>query len=206
MLDNKLRPFLDRPIGLIVQKLNKNSINANSVTCLSLCIGLLTIPALTLNYFNLALLLILLNRIGDGLDGALARLHPPSDFGGYLDTVCDFIFYGAVVLGFALANPEQNALPATFLLFSFFGTGASFHAWAIYAHAYPCYQKHTKGFAYLHGLTEGTETIVLFIGICLFPDHFPTLAYLFSGACWITTTTRIIYAYRVMRVPNRVAY
>jgi phosphatidylglycerophosphate synthase len=40
----------------------------------------------------------------------VARRTGLSDFGGYLDIVCDFVFYAAVPLGFALADPSGNAV------------------------------------------------------------------------------------------------
>ena len=70
--------------------------------------------------------LILLNRLADGLDGAIARNTQTTDLGGYLDIVCDFLVYSGVVFGFALARPEANALPTAFLILSFVGTGSSF--------------------------------------------------------------------------------
>ncbi len=44
-------------------------------------------------------------------------------------------------------------------------------------------------------LTEGTETIIFLLAICTFPEHFPILAYVFAGMCWITTISRIIGGY-----------
>ncbi|MEL7274379.1 MAG: hypothetical protein AAGK33_13200, partial [Pseudomonadota bacterium] len=40
----------------------------------------------------------------DGLDGAVARATRKTDFGGYLDITCDFLFYGAIPLAFVLHN------------------------------------------------------------------------------------------------------
>ena len=56
-----------------------------------------------------ALLCIVLNRIGDGLDGQVARLGKPTDGGAYLDITLDFIFYSAVVFGFALAEASSES-------------------------------------------------------------------------------------------------
>ena len=69
---------------------------------------------------------ILLNRLADGLDGAIARATSLSDRGGYLDIVLDFLFYGAIPLGFALASPSQNALPAAVLLLALWGPARAF--------------------------------------------------------------------------------
>jgi hypothetical protein len=69
----------------------------------------------------------------DGLDGSVARLTQPTDAGGFLDIALDFVFYAAIPLAFAVANPATNALPAAALLASFIGTGSSFLAFAALA-------------------------------------------------------------------------
>ena len=76
--------------------------------------------------------LILLNPVADGLDGAVSRVHGATDFSGYLDIVCDFVFYSAIPFAFAVALPE-NSFASAFLIFSFIGTASSFLAFAILA-------------------------------------------------------------------------
>ena len=93
------------------------------------------------------------------------------------------------------ARPEQ-ALPAAFLIFSFVGTGSSFLAYAIFAakRGITTNIRGAKSLYYIGGLTEGTETIALFVALCLFPDAFPWLAWGFGGLCWITTAARVTAA------------
>ena len=132
---------------------------------------------------------------------ALARMTATSDAGGFLDIVLDFIFYSAVVLGFALANPVTNGLAASVLLFTFVGTGSSFLAFGIMAERRGIYNivyPH-KGFYYLGGLAEGTETLLCLVLFCLFPAHFPLLAYCFASICLVTTLTRVVGGYFMLR-------
>ena len=56
-----------------------------------------------------------------------------------------------------------------------------------------------KGIAYLGGLTEGAETILFFVAICLWPAAFPLLAYLFSAAAFVTTVARWIMGWSLFR-------
>jgi phosphatidylglycerophosphate synthase len=49
-----------------------------------------------------------LNRLFDGLDGALARRRGLTDAGGFLDISLDFLFYALVPFGFMLADPAAN--------------------------------------------------------------------------------------------------
>jgi phosphatidylglycerophosphate synthase len=140
----------------------------------------------------IAALLIIGNRLCDGLDGAVARAGGASDLGAYLDITLDFIFYSAVPFGLAVAEPG-NALAAAFLIFSFVGTGSSFLAFAIIAQkrGISTEIRGKKGFFYLGGLTEGGETIIFLVVVVMFPSAFVPLAWIFGSLCWITTATRV---------------
>ena len=201
MLDRWSLKIIATPLQKIALVLHKKGISDNQVTISGFVIGLMVIPLLALEYYWLAAVVITFNRICDGIDGALARASKPTDEGAYLDIVLDFIFYAAVVFGFALANPEQNALAAALLLFSFMGTGSSFLAFAIMAErrSIASMQYPNKGFYYLGGLAEGTETIMLLLACCLFPDYFVWRAWLFSGICWLTTLTRVVGGYHSLK-------
>ncbi len=197
MFDGRLRPIID-PItdqfGLILVRLG---ITANTITVLGGVFGLAAFAALTQGLFIPAFILIVLNRICDGLDGAVARHNGLTDFGGYLDIVFDFIFYALIPLGFAIAMPEY-AVAAAVLIFSFVGTGSSFLAYAIIAEkrGMSTTIRGKKSMYYLGGLTEGTETIAVLLAMCVWPSLFPIFACGFAVLCAITTITRIIWAYQ----------
>ena len=89
--------------------------SANAFSLAGLAVGLTVVPLLAWGRYDMALLVILLNRLIDGLDGAIARHKGTTPFGGYLDIMCDMGFYAAVPIGFALAQPG-NALWAALLL------------------------------------------------------------------------------------------
>ena len=198
MLDAWMRRRIDTPLDRLGRSLAAAGLRANQVTLLGFIAGVAAVPLLAVEAYWPALVLILLNRLADGLDGAIARNTQTTDLGGYLDIVCDFLVYSGLVFGFALARPEANALPAAFLILSFVGTGSSFLAYAVVATKRGVTTKIRghKSFYYLGGLTEGTETFALFVLLCLFPDAFPWLAWMFGGLCWITTAFRILAAVR----------
>ncbi|MDR5886450.1 MULTISPECIES: CDP-alcohol phosphatidyltransferase family protein [Halomonadaceae] len=201
MLDRWTMPLTHRPLERLAHRLTGRA-TPDQVTFIAFLIGITALPLLAWEHYALALVAVLLNRLGDGLDGALARVSgQTSEAGGFLDIGLDFVFYSAVVLGFALANPAENALAAAFLLFTFIGTGTSFLAFAIAAKQRGVERPDfpTKAFYYLEGLTEGTETFVALVVFCLFPQHFPLLASIFAVACLITTTTRLWGGYLTLR-------
>ena len=200
MLDATLRRLIDPQLNAAGRRLAASGLSANGVTLGGFLLGLAALPMLAAGQFGWALIVILLNRLADGLDGAIARVRGVTDLGGYLDILCDFLFYGAVVFGFALAAPE-NRLPGAFLLFSFIGTGSSFLAFAILAarRGRETSLRGQKSFYYLGGLTEGSETIALFLLACLIPRSFPVLAWVFGAACWATTLGRAMAAWRFLK-------
>ena len=54
-------------------------VSANAITLTGLAIGLLVLPSLAYQQYEAALVVILANRLCDGLDGAVARLTRPTD-------------------------------------------------------------------------------------------------------------------------------
>ena len=67
------------------------------VTITGLVIGMIAIPLLAFEYYTLALVPIIGNRICDELDRIPARLSSPPDAGGFLDISLDFIFIQALL-------------------------------------------------------------------------------------------------------------
>ena len=168
MVDSWMVKQLQPVLNHIALKWIPLRVGANAVTIFAFLIGMTALPLLWQKAYLFALGVILINRILDGMDGAIARRDGISDLGGYLDITCDFIFYSSVVFGFALADPAQNALSASFLIFSFIGTGTSFLGFAIFAakRKLTSDRQKFKSIFYLGGLVEGTETILFFNLFC----------------------------------------
>ncbi len=192
MFDAALQPWLRRALDPPARRLAAHGVEADTVTLAGFGLGVAAAAALSFGAVETGLALILCNRLADGLDGALARAGAPTARGAFLDIALDFVFYALVPLGFALADPARDALPAAVLLAAFIGTESSFLAFAaiaaergLKAPAFP-----TKGLYYLGGLTEGGETIVVFVAMCLWPRAFAALAYVYAALCALTTLTR----------------
>ncbi len=193
-----LRPLMAAGASRLVAA----GVGANTVTAVGFALGLLAAGAIALDRPLLGLALLLLSRLCDGLDGAVARLTAPTDGGAYLDITLDFLFYASIPLAFALAHPAANALPAAVLLAAFMGTGSTFLAFAALAQKrglasadFP-----NKGIYYLGGLTEATETILCFALMCLWPQHFAWWAYGFAVLCVFTIATRLWWGWQALKV------
>ncbi len=197
MFDAKIRSLIDPPLNAAGRRLARFGITANMLTSAGLLFGLSAALAISQGEYLIGLALVLLNRLCDGLDGALARATRPSDFGGYFDILADFTFYVAVPLGFGFANPA-NLTFAMLLIASFTLTGISFLAYAVMAakSGRETSAHGTKSFFYSSGIAEGSETIITFIAMCLFPKYFGAIALLYALLCLITVIQRSIAARR----------
>jgi len=200
MLDHRINTIIQPIMNGLANQIPRQ-ISANTITLAGFAVGAMVVPLLWLKLYSAAMAVILVNRFFDGLDGAVARKYGPTNLGGYLDITCDFIFYSVVIMGFALGAPENNGLAAAFLIFSFIGTGSSFLAFAVAAEKQGISSDAhgVKAFYYLGGLTEGTETILFFVIICMYPASFPVLAVLFGSICWITVLGRFGSAFTLLR-------
>jgi phosphatidylglycerophosphate synthase len=198
MLDRHVQRVLRSGLMAVGRVLVRAGVQADTLTWLGFAVGLAAALAIACQAWTVGLVLLLASRLLDGLDGTVARLTQPTDAGGFLDIALDFLFYAAMPLAFAVANPPANALAAAVLLASFIGTGSSFLAFAALAEkrglsdtALP-----GKSFYFLGGLTEATETIAVFVAMCIWPEHFAVLAYGFAALCAITTGMRVWWGYR----------
>ena len=200
MFDSAIRKKIDPPINTLAILFVKQGISANQITIIGFFLGLLSIPSLALHHYYLALFFILLNRLFDGLDGAIARQTEITHTGAYLDIVLDFIFYSGVIMGFVLAQPD-NALYGALLIFSFIGTGSSFLAFAIFAEKLNLSTnlQGKKSFYYLAGLAEGGETIICLSLMCLYPEYFWLISLGFAIICFLATILRITSSVKLLR-------
>jgi phosphatidylglycerophosphate synthase len=201
MLDRFATALLRGPMTAMAQRLANQGASANTITLLGFAIGIGAAVAIAFQATLLGAALILLSRLCDALDGAVARQTQATDAGGFLDIALDFLFYASIPLAFALQRPEPNALPAAVLLMAFMGTSTSFLAFAAFAAkrgladlVWP-----DKSLYFLGGLTEASETLALFVVMCLWPGLFAPLAYGFAVLCTVTTTTRIWWGWKAFQ-------
>mgnify|MGYP006143189327 FL=1 len=201
MLDSAIQRVLKPVLSRMAHGLVRAGVSADALTFIGFAIGMVAAVSIVFQHFMAGLVLLLLSRLMDGLDGAVARLTQPTDRGGFLDITLDFLFYASIPLAFAVANPAQNALPAAVLLASFMGTASSFLAFAIVAaqRGLASTELPDKSFYFLGGLTEATETIAAFVAMCLWPQWFAPIAYGFAALCAITTALRIGWGWQRFR-------
>ncbi len=202
MLDGLMRGVINTPLDEGGRWLAARGASANAVTLAGLALGLVAAALVGFGWSGILVAAVLLaSRLADGLDGAVARARGKSDFGGYLDIVCDFAFYGAIPLAFVLRDPGANGVAGAFLLFSFYVNAATFLGYAILAekHGLETRSRGEKSLYFTAGLMEGTETILCFLVLVLWPALFVPLAWIFGVLCVVTALARILLAARTFR-------
>jgi phosphatidylglycerophosphate synthase len=166
------------------------------LTLAAFVLGLLAAFAAGRGMYLSALLLWLANRFLDGLDGEVARLTgQQSDWGGYLDIVCDFAVYALLPLAAAWSLGTPGAFFAVaFLLVTFYVNAATWlYLSALLgkrARSSPTY----TSIPIPTGLIEGTETILFYSLFLLLPAYAPYLMVAMAFLVIITIFQRLSWA------------
>ncbi|EFL89175.1 CDP-alcohol phosphatidyltransferase family protein [Ahrensia sp. R2A130] len=199
MLDTSIRRHIDPWLNRGAARLAATGMTANGVTWSGFALGMLAAALIAFGWLWTGAVMLLVSRICDGLDGAVARHSGGgTDLGGFLDIVLDFAFYGAIPLAFIILDPAANAVAGAVLLFTFYVNGASFLTFALMAEKQGLAEdeRGSKSLLYTVGLTEATETICAFVLFCLLPGWFAVLAYIYAAMVVWTTISRFLMAYR----------
>lgn len=200
-----MRRIIDPVVNRWGRALAARGWGADSLTLIGFGLGMAAAAAISLGAATgLALAPLLAGRLADGLDGAVARATRKTDFGGYLDIVCDFAFYGAIPLAFVLRDPGPNGAAGAFLILSFYVNGTTFLAYAILAEKRKLQStaQGEKSLYYSVSLLGGTETIACFVALCLWPAQFVAIAWVYGSLCFASALLRVIQARGMFRSPD----
>jgi len=195
LFDEWLRVYKDRLLAGVAGRLGR--VSPNQVTILALLVGAGAVAAIADGRRGLALALWLLNRLLDGLDGTLARLHGrSSDFGAYLDILLDFAVYAAVPVALVLAAPAPGATFAALVLMASFYLNAA--SWMYLAALLERRGEHVGATRVVMpaGLVGGTETILLYSAAILLPRQLGAICWLMAGLVFAGVIQRLLWARR----------
>lgn len=142
----------------------------------------------------------LISRVGDGLDGPLARETGGSTaFGGYLDITLDMAAYAAMVLGFAARHPDLTVAWAAVLA----GYVLVITTTLALSDAAGVLGRQVSGtnrtFQFTPGITEAGETNVMYVIWVVWPEHVWWLVWVWIVALVATGLQRTHLAWRVLR-------
>ena len=199
MFDEPFRARFRPLVSPIVRALAKAGVTANQVTIGAFALALAAAGLVAAGYPRVGVGVWLLSRVGDGLDGPLARAAgTPTAFGGFLDVTLDMTAYSAMVVGFAALYPQ-------------FGLG-----WALVLSGYVVAITTTlalsdaagtlgrqvsgtdRTFQFTPAVAEAGETSVIYVLWAVWPQHLPWLLGLWIAALGATGLQRIVLARRVL--------
>ena len=175
------------------------SVHPNVISFISVGVGLVTILAILNQLYIAGLVLWLLNRVLDGLDGVIARVHDKqSDFGGYLDLLLDFVIYLAIPIAFLWVMPTPVNLWAGIALLSAYVINLL--SWTSLSALLEKRQRQSLDRLTCtempSGLIEGAETILFYCLFFLAPPYLATLYAVMAVLVFFTAGQRIWWAYR----------
>ncbi|PJB66605.1 MAG: CDP-alcohol phosphatidyltransferase [Anaerolineae bacterium CG_4_9_14_3_um_filter_57_17] len=197
MFDSYLRRLKDRLGAPLARRLSR--VSPTAVSLLALIVGLLAAYAAYRNQYLWAFAFWIFNRILDGLDGLIARLHDTqSDFGGYMDILTDFIVYAALPLGLAAGSPSiEHYLALSILLAVFYVNAASWMVLAAILEKRAAHDSDTQTTIVMPaGIIGGFETIIAYGIFLLFPAFITILFSIFAALVFITVIQRLVWARR----------
>ena len=144
----------------------------------------------------------LMNRLLDGLDGALARCLVVSDLGGFVDIVADFSIYGGFLVALAFAVPGAR-VALVVLFFAYYVSGTALLALSSIEERRRHARLDNRTIRFRGGLAEGTETVLVYCAICLFPSFSVSIVWVFAVAVFITAAQRIVMGVQLLRPTSK---
>lgn len=197
MLDNYLRKIKDAiliPVARFAGQYASPNIISLSAGGVGAVCGIMAWQGM----YTPALVLWLLNRLLDGLDGAVARLYDrQTDLGGYLDILIDFVIYAAIPVSLAIGRDMTTTFAAALFLLSTFYVNAA--SWLYLSSLLERHRMQPENIRLTSvvipaGLIEGAETIIFFALFFLFPGWIDALFVLMGVLVCVTIIQRFWWA------------
>ncbi len=208
MLDASLRRLLDAPLDRVAGHLDRPGISPDRLTVLGLVTGLASAGCAAGQQWGWALVLWVVSRALDGLDGPLARRRlraapegagRVSGRGGFLDITADFVVYGTTVVGVAVGATAGHGAPwwpFLVVLLAYYVNGTAFLAFSSIAERTGRQRDDGRSLSFLGGLAEGTETILVHALWLVLPQHAAVIATVWGTVVLVSAAQRIAAGYR----------
>ncbi|MCB0990196.1 MAG: CDP-alcohol phosphatidyltransferase family protein [Acidimicrobiales bacterium] len=199
MIDALLRSAYAPAATTVGRWLHRRSVRPAQLTVAGLLLGLGAAAAAAVGLWLVALAALLVSRVFDGLDGAVARLERTSAAGAFADLVADFVVYSGFVVAIAIRVPDAR-LASVVLLAAYCVSVTAFLSWgsltANSARGGGLEIADDRTVRFVSGLAEGFETIVAYSLVCLLPQHATTILWIFAGMVWFTAAQRTVFGLR----------
>lgn len=207
MLDRAMRAVLSGPLETAAAALDRPGITPDRLTVAGLALALASAGAAAAQWWGAAVVLWLLSRVADGLDGMLARRRRArgggeSEAGGFLDITADFIAYGAGVFGVAWGATAAFGIPwwpFLLVLVAYYVNGTAFLAFSSIAERTGRRIDDGRSLSFLGRIAEGTETIVVHVLWLILPFWAGWIALVWGLFVGVSAVQRVVVGYRLLR-------
>ncbi len=194
MIDNHFRPHLPKLTRKLIRLYRFVGVTPNQITILSLFVSFGAAYLVATQSFLSALALWWLGRLFDGTDGIFAReTNQATDFGAFLDILCDMASYSAMVIGFNFAFPELHFI-WMFIIFLYVLCITGALALGSFEDGKPGLKKDNRGLRLAAGIAEGGETGIAYSAFLLFPGQIHILSLIWSAILIVTVLARAVLA------------
>jgi phosphatidylserine synthase len=204
VFDYSIRRSIDGTLERISKTIDFPFVTPDRLTAVGFALGLGGSIAAWNHQWASALILWLVSRFADGLDGSLARRRiksantPLSFAGGYLDIMADFAIYSVFVVGVAHGAGGSLA-PFLWVLMAYYLNGTAFLAFSSIGERAGIRLDDGRSLSFMFGLAEGAETIFIHSLWCIFPAADGRIAEVWAGVVLISATVRVLQGYKILR-------
>lgn len=213
MFDTQLRRRLDGPLNRTAELIDVRWVSPNRLTAAGLATGVGSAAAAAGTLWNLALVLWIVSRAFDGLDGPLARRRrpvrrdgrpegePESAAGGFFDITADFVVYGSTVVGVAVGATREHGAPwwpFLLVLLAYYINGTAFLAFSSIAERTGRGVDDGRSLSFLGGLAEGAETIAVHSLWLIVPGWAEGIAMVWAGVVGASAVHRIVAGFTAL--------
>lgn len=203
MFDARLRRVLDAPLARAAAAVDRPGVSPDRLTVAGLVLGLGSAGTAAAGWWAASVVLWLVSRLADGLDGPLARRRRvrgdgDAGAGGFLDITADFTVYGATVVGVGVGSGAP-LWPFLLVLLAYYVNGTAFLAFSSIAERSGRTLDDGRSLSFLGGLAEGAETIAVHTLWLVLPFWAPQIAAAWAGVVALSAAQRIGAGYRALR-------
>lgn len=200
MFDEPFRARFAPVIRPLVPLLARRGITPTHVTLAAFVLGVAAAICIANGWTMVGLATWLTSRVGDALDGTLARDTDQSTaFGGYLDITLDMAAYAAMAVGFAVLHPALGVawamVLAGYVLVITTTLALSDAAGTLGRQV----SETDRTFQFTPGFAEAGETNTMYILWLLFPAHIGWLVWVWVAVLIATAVQRTHRARRMLR-------
>lgn len=197
MFDESVRTHVEPLLSPIAQRLGRLGLTPTAITVSTFAIALGGAAAIAGGYPWAGLALWLISRVGDGLDGVLARTaNRVTAFGGYLDITLDMAAYSAMVMAFATLHPAPRLAWLGILTGYVLSITTTLALAAAADRAGRTVSATNRTFQFTRGLAEGGETTLVYVAWVVFPAFVEPVAWTWCAVLLAAAIQRSILAWQ----------